>query len=77
MRCDRDEVLKRFLKNAELRKRSGIPEGELEKVSFSQDSNNLLVESLKAMIYTYCGGDANPTIQRSIQTRIKRYVSQR
>ena len=77
MRCDRDEVLRRFLKNVELRKRSGIPEGELEKVSFSQDSKNLLIESLKAMIYTYCGGDANPTIQRSIQTKIKKYVSHR
>jgi hypothetical protein len=77
MRCDRDEVLTRFLKNAELRKRSGIPQGELEQVSFSQDSKNVLIESLKAMIYTYCGGDANPTIQRSIQTKIKKYVPHR
>ena len=75
MRCDRDEVLGSFLKNVELRERSGIPEVELEKVSFSEDSKNLLVEALKSMVYSYCGGDSALTTQRSIQTKIKKYKS--
>lgn len=75
MSCDRGEVLKSFLRNEELRERSGLTEEILEKVSFSVNSRNLLVETLKGMIFSYCKDDPKQTVQRSIQTKIKEYKS--
>ena len=70
MRCERNVILNSFLNNEELIKRSGITKTELANVDFTKDSGNLLVEVLKAMIFTYCNDGAELTVQRAVQAKL-------
>ncbi len=70
MAKDRNEMLKYFLKNKEF-----IAFLENEKIcptsiSFSEPSNNLLVEAMKKMILSYCLDDSNLQTQKKINALI-------
>jgi len=75
MSCERTEVLSNFLRNPELLERCGLEKDRLEGVSFSVNSRDLLVESLKTMIFSYCAGDPKVTVQRKVQAKLKEYKS--
>ena len=68
MSCDRQEVIKHFLS-------VGVEEGEvkseaIDNFSFSDSSEDLLLESLKMLIYSYCNEEADVTILRKINSKI-------
>jgi hypothetical protein len=57
MKHDRHEMLRIFLENDELRKQSSLSDDELHNVNFSEDTGDLVVESLKSLLQSYCNGD--------------------
>jgi len=57
MKYDRDDMLRIFLENEELRKQSSLSNDKLHNVSFSEDTGDLVVESLKSLLLSYCNGD--------------------
>jgi len=70
MKYDRNEMLSIFLANNELKKASSLSEEELLKVNFLDSTGDLVVESLKSLIMSFCKEETQPMTLRQINLRI-------
>ncbi len=70
MKYDRNEMLRRFLANEELIQHSKLSRDELKDVNFSEDSGDLLVESLKSLLIAFCNGETDTLTLRKINLKI-------
>ena len=68
MRCDRKELLGNYLSSEKLREISSLTEEELESMSFSKASSDLLVEATKKLIFHYCEDASEAVILRNINS---------
>ncbi len=66
MAKDRSEMLRQFLKNDELLNLTSLTEEQLSQVSFSNDSGDLHIETLKKILMSYCNDDSAIVTQRKI-----------
>lgn len=70
MKYDRNEMLRRFLANEELIQHSKLSVEELNEVNFSENSGDLLVESLKSLLIAFCNGETDTLTIRQINLKI-------
>lgn len=70
MSCDRNEMLSIFLANNELKQASSLDEETLIKVNFRDSTDDLVVESLKSLIMSFCKKETQPMTLRQINLRI-------
>jgi len=71
MASDRDEMLKQFIENKDLIKLSGLSKEDLSEVTFSSNESDLLIKSLKKMIFSYCAEDSSIATLRKVNLLIK------
>jgi len=70
MKYDRNEMLRSFLTNEELIQQSKLSLEELNEVNFSENSGDLLVESLKSLLIAFCNGETDTLTLRQINLKI-------
>lgn len=70
MKYDRDEMLSSFLANEDLIRLSKLSETELSKVSFADDSGDILIETLKSLLIAFCNGESEILTLRQANLRI-------
>ena len=70
MKYDRNEMLKRFLTNEKLIQHSKLSLEKLEEISFSEDSQDLLIESLKSLLIAFCNGESDILTLRQVNLKI-------
>ena len=75
--ADRDAILSEFLSNELLLSVSDLTPAELERVTFSHDSDSPVVESVKRLITAYEKGEADATLIRNVNAVIKRFANDR
>jgi hypothetical protein len=63
---DRSNMLKQFLQNDMLLNLTSLTEDQLSQVSFSNDSGDLMIESLKKLLMAYCGNESTIMVLRKI-----------
>jgi hypothetical protein len=73
---DRQKMLRNFLSNKEFQDISGLDPKKLESINFANDTNSLLLEALKRMVFSYCQEDAESTVIRNINTTIEKKVKE-
>ena len=71
MRKDRSQILENFKSDELLQRYCKLSKEELEQVSFSSNSNILLLEALKKLIQSYCNDDAEITVLKNITVKIE------
>ncbi len=71
MRCQRDHVLASFLNSQALRDKLQLTSQDLVGEDFSNVSEHLLIEVIKAMLVAYCNEEPNQTVLRVISNKIK------
>lgn len=69
----RNEMLKNFTNNEKLYELTGLPPGSLDEINFQPDANgDLMVESLKKLIFSFCAEDAQATVIRKVNLEIEK-----
>ena len=71
MACQRDHVLESFLNTEKIKELSFLSETDLRSVNFADQSNDLLIEVLKTLIFSYCNGETEQSILKNINNKIK------
>lgn len=74
MKCKREDVLQHFLQSKLLLEKSTLSEDELQNVSFTDNSQDLLVESLKRLTFSYCQEDSDLKILQNVNKEIKQII---
>ena len=70
---DRKQMLKNFTSNEKLYELTGLLPGSLEDINFRSDTDgNLIVESLKKLIFSFCSDDADATVIRNVNLEIEK-----
>ena len=70
---DRNQMLKNFTSNEKLYELTGLLPGSLEDINFRSDTDgNLIVESLKKLIFSFCSGDADATVIKNVNLEIEK-----
>ena len=70
---DRNQMLKNFTSNEKLYELTGLLPGSLEDINFRSDTDgNLIVESLKKLIFSFCSDDADATVIRNVNLEIEK-----
>lgn len=70
MKCDRNDVLNNFLKSEKLAELISLSDDEIQDFNYMSESNSLLMEALKKLIYAYCSEDSDVTVLRKINNMI-------
>jgi len=70
MKCDREEVLKSYLKSEILKEKTGMSDEELMSANFTDDSGNILLEVVKKLILSYCKEDGDIVVLRNINNSL-------
>lgn len=65
MKYDRNQILAKFLESESLVRDLNSEEIDPKEVSYSAESENLEVEALKKLIFSYCKEDAPATVIRN------------
>ena len=71
MRCQRDLVLASFLRSKALTEYLELTPEELAREGFSERSEHLVIEAIKAMLVAYCNDEPELTVIRAINNKIK------
>lgn len=70
MKYDRNEMLKMFLANEELKKSCSLSDEELLQVNFTENTGDIVIESLKALLMAFCNGESDTITLRQANLRI-------
>ena len=71
--ADRNEILKNFTNNEKLYELTGLAPDSLVDINFTPDVNgDLLVESLKKLIFSFCNDDAQATVIRNVNLGVEK-----
>ena len=70
MKFDRNEMLAEFVKCEALKERTELNADQLKDVDFSNNSDDLLIESLKSLLISFCNDDSDTLILRQVNLRI-------
>ena len=71
--ANRNEILNNFTNNEKLYELSGLSPESLNDISFNPDpAGDVLVESLKKLIHSYCKGEAKITVIKNINIEIEK-----
>jgi hypothetical protein len=71
--ANRNEILNNFTNNEKLYELSGLSPESLNDISFKPDpAGDVLVESLKKLIFSYCKGEAKITVIKNINIEIEK-----
>ena len=70
MKCERADVLNNFLKSEKFKEITGLTGDEIKNISFSSDSPDVFIESLKKLVLTYCIEGNEMQVLRAVNTRI-------
>ena len=70
---NRNEILNNFINNETLYELSGLSPESLNNISFKPDpAGDVLVESLKKLIFSYCKDEAKVTVIKNINIVIEK-----
>lgn len=70
---NRNEMLKNFINNEKIYELTGLPNGSLDDINFKPDADgNLIVESLKKLIFSFCAKEAHATVIRNVNLEIEK-----
>jgi hypothetical protein len=70
MKYNRNEMLEKYLANVELIKLSKLEKNDIQKVNFSEDSGDILIEALKSLLLSFCNGESETLTLRQTNLRI-------
>ena len=70
MKCQREEVLKHYLKSVKFKEETSLSEQEIESINFRDKNSDLLVEAMKKLIFSYCNDDSDVVTLRNVNSII-------
>lgn len=76
MRYDRDKILSEFLQSSEIRSRLDLSNEDIANIDFSRKTDEPIIESLKALIMSFCNNDTQSVILRKTNMQIEKFAGQ-
>ena len=71
--ANRNEMLKNFINNEKIYELTGLPNDSLDGINFKPDADgDLIVESLKKLIFSFCANEAHATVIRNVNVEIEK-----
>ena len=71
--ANRNEMLKNFINNEKIYELTGLPNDSLDGINFKPDADgDLIVESLKKLIFSFRANEAHATVIRNVNVEIEK-----